>query len=89
MNFAQTTYETNLPTTAADATNATMVIQIIFGIIGFIAVLYLIFAAIKFITSQGDPAGVAQARQSIIYALLGIVVAVSAEVIVTFVIGSF
>lgn len=88
MRFA-TTYETNLPETAANTANATIIIQIVFAILGFMAVLYLIFAGIKFITSQGDPAGVAQARQSIIYALVGIAVAVSAEIIVTFVIGSF
>jgi hypothetical protein len=41
---------------------------------------------LQLVLSQGDPKSAAQARQTIIYAVIGLVVAISAEVIVTFVI---
>lgn len=80
-------YETNLPNVQASSDNVTIALQYIFALIGAFAVIYIIYAGIHFITSQGDPAGIAKARQSIIYAVIGLIVAVSAELIVTFAIG--
>lgn len=81
------TYQTNLPTVSASSDNVTIALQIIFGIIGTVAVIYLLYQAIRFTMSQGDPQAISQARQGIIFAIVGLVVALSAEVIVTFVIG--
>ncbi|MCA1807368.1 MAG: pilin [Actinobacteria bacterium] len=49
------------------------------------AVIMLIVGGIKYILSTGDPAKTTNARNTIIYALVGIVVAVFARVIVLFV----
>lgn len=79
----QTCYNTDLPTVAASSSNVKVVLQIIFGIIGTVALIYLLYSAIQFITSQGEPQGISKARQGIIYAIVGLVVALSAELIVT------
>lgn len=92
-SFAQTVKnctsgcDINLPTVSANNNTLQSVLQILFGVLGILAVIYLLYAAIEFITSQGEPQKVAKARDSIVYALIGLLVAVSAELIVTFVLG--
>jgi hypothetical protein len=63
------------------------VLKIVFGTLGAIALIIIIIAGIKFITSQGNPEALAKARNTIIYAAVGLAVAIGAFSIVTFVIG--
>ncbi len=79
----------NLPQVDAGATSPaiTNALQLVFGIIGAVAVFFIIMGGLKFITSQGDPQGIGKARKTIIYAAVGLAVALSAEAIVTFVLG--
>jgi hypothetical protein len=44
---------------------------------------------LKYITSQGDPNATATAKNTILYAAIGLVVVALAQVIVRFVIGRF
>jgi len=50
--------------------------NIIFGVLLLIALIYILFAAISFITAQGDAAKLKTAQDRILYALIGIGVAV-------------
>ncbi len=59
------------------------------AIIGIIAVVMIMVAGLKYITSQGDSAAIASAKNSIIYAVIGLVVVALAQVIVRFVIKRF
>lgn len=79
--------DTGLPHVGATSANVQNILQVVFGIIGAVAVIFMVLSGLRFITAQGDPQGVARARQSIIYAALGLAVAISAEAIVTFVLG--
>ncbi len=63
------------------------VISILSFVVGVIAVVMIIVGGIRFITSQGDGSATAAARNTIIYAVVGIVVAVMAQIIVKFVVG--
>jgi hypothetical protein len=78
---------TGLPGVEASSVNVQQIIQIVLASLAAIAVLIIVLAGLKFVTSQGDPQGVAKARQAIIFALIGLAVAVSAEAIVTFALG--
>lgn len=82
-------YCTGLPTPGASSGNLQHIIQIALGTLAAAAVLIIVIAGLKFITEQGDPQGVTKARETIIYALVGLVIVVMAEAIVTFVIGKF
>jgi O-antigen ligase len=62
------------------------ILGIVYGIVGALAVLYIVISGFRYILSDGDPQKAAQAKQGIIYALIGVVV-ISAQVITTFVIG--
>lgn len=60
-------------------------IRIALGALAAIAILIIVVAGFQFALSQGDQAKVKTARQTILYAVVGLVLAVSASVIVTFV----
>lgn len=76
-----------LPEVEANDENLQKVFQILFGIIALLTVLYIMITGLKLVAQQGDPQGISKARQGIIYASIGLVIALSAELIVTFVIG--
>lgn len=63
----------------------TRVTQLLVWVVGVVAVLIIIISGLRYITSAGDAAGVNNAKNGILYALIGLVVAVLAQVIVTFV----
>lgn len=80
---------TGLPTVGASSDNLHSLLQVVFGVLAALAVLMVTIAALNFINAQGDPAKVTKARNTIIYALVGLVLSLSAEAIVTFVLGKF
>jgi len=63
-----------------------LVIQIISVIAGIASVIMIIVGGLKYITSGGDSSSIASAKNTIIYAIIGLVVVVLAQVIVRFVI---
>lgn len=75
----------NLPNPSADSATLQNALQIIFAIIAVIAVIYIIIAGLQLITSDGDSQKVAKARQTILFAVIGLAVSLLAEVIVLFV----
>lgn len=62
-------------------------LDVVFAILGGIALIIIIVAGIRLMLSRGDPQGVAKARDTIIYAAVGLAVAVSAYTILNFVVG--
>jgi hypothetical protein len=62
-----------------------VVLQLLSAIAAVIAVIMLIVSGLKYITSQGDAAGAASARNTLVYAIVGIVIVVFAQIIVKFV----
>lgn len=61
------------------------VVNILLLGIGIVATIMLIVGGLKYVTSTGDPNKTNSARNTIIYALVGVVVAVFARAIVLFV----
>ena len=64
------------------------VLNYIFLAVGVLAVVMMIVGGIQMTTSQGDSGKVARAKQTIVYSVIGLIVAVLANAIVNFVIGS-
>ncbi len=62
-------------------------IQIVAIIVGISAVFGMVISGFRIITSGGDAGKVASARSGVIFALVGLVVAASAQVIVSFVLS--
>jgi len=61
------------------------VISILAWIIGTISVIMVIFGGFKYVTSGGDPNAISSARSTILYALIGLVIALLAQVLIHFV----
>jgi hypothetical protein len=61
------------------------IVNILLFIIGAIAVIMLIIGGIRYVTSGGDQNHVTAAKNTILYAIIGIVVAVLAFAVVNFV----
>lgn len=77
----------NIPTTDVTDVRVSTIYTLVFTVVGGVSVIVIILSGIKFITSQGDPQAVAKARNSIIYAAVGLAISVAAFSIVTFVIN--
>lgn len=61
-------------------------LSIIFAISGSVALLVIVIGGFRYILAHGDSNAVAQARNTILYAVIGLVVSLAAFSIVTFVI---
>jgi len=54
----------------------------LFGFIGFVAGVNLIFSGIKLVTSQGDPKAIASAKARFVWAVLGFLIALGVFTII-------
>jgi len=61
------------------------VVSAVIWLAGIVAVGMIIFGGVKYSTSQGDPGKVKSAKDTILYALIGLVVAILSFVIIAFV----
>ncbi len=61
------------------------IIQIFSVIVGFVAVVMIIVGGIKYITSGGDSGNVSGAKNTIIYAIIGLIIVALAQVLVHYV----
>ncbi len=66
----------------------TVVANTLIFIIGAIAVIYLIIGGLRYVTSGGDSKAVTSAKDTILYAIIGIVVAVISFALVQFVVNA-
>lgn len=84
--LAQLSIDT-LPQVNAGSSQLESILRIVFTITGALAVLFMVAGGMRYITAQGDPQQLSQAKGTIIYALVGLLVSISAVAIVTFVLG--
>jgi len=64
------------------------VVNALLGLVGIAAAIFLVYAGVKYITSQGDEEVLRTAKTQIIYALIGLVVIGLSAVIVNIVLGA-
>ena len=65
-----------------------VVINVIIGIIGLVAVVVVILGGFQYMTSSGDSTKVKKAKDTILYGIVGLVIALLAYAIVNFVLGA-
>ncbi|MCL4358018.1 pilin, partial [Patescibacteria group bacterium] len=61
------------------------VIDMLLYVGGIGAVVMVIYGGVKFTTSMGSPEATASARKTIIYSITGLIIAISASFLVTFI----
>ena len=62
-----------------------LAINLFSGVVGVVAVIMIMVAGFKYITAAGDSAKVTSAKNTLVYALIGLVVVALAQAIVKFV----
>lgn len=65
----------------------TQIINIISIIVGVIAVIMIIYGGFRYMTSGGDATKVGNAKNTILYALIGLIIVALAQIIVRFVLS--
>jgi hypothetical protein len=68
---------------------ATDIINVFSWIVGIISVIMIIYGGFRYITSAGNDSSVSAAKNTILYAIIGLVIVALAQVIVRFVINKF
>lgn len=65
-----------------------VIINVIIYVVGLLAVVMIIYGGVKYTISAGDPGKVKSAKDTIMYGIIGLVIAVLAFAIVNFVLSS-
>lgn len=73
-----------LPKSDLSSTSLQSAWRIALGLAGAIAVLIIVLAAFKYVVSVGDPQTANKAKNAIIYAIIGLIVALTAFGIISF-----
>lgn len=63
------------------------IINILLRVAAMIAVFYIIYGGIKFMTSQGNPEEINKAKSTILSAVIGLIICVIADVSISFIAG--
>ena len=74
-----------LPQTTANQSTLEEFLGVAIAIIAAISLLVIVIGGVRYIMSRGDPQATARAKNTIIYAVVGLVVAMTAQAIVSFV----
>jgi len=64
------------------------IINVILYIVGILAVAFIIYGGVKYATSAGDTAKVTSAKNTLMYAVIGLIIAILAFAIVNFVVDN-
>ncbi len=68
--------------------NLTTILNAIVGILGLVAVVVIIIGGVTYMTSSGDASKVKKAKDTILYGIIGLIVAALAFAVVNFVISN-
>ena len=74
-----------LPQIVSSSSVLTDVLSIIFGVIGAVCVIMVVIGGFKYVTSRGEPQQTASAKNTILYAVIGMTVAFLAVAITNFI----
>ena len=77
-----------LPKPPADSTELAKIMSVVFAIAGSLALLMLAIGGYRYIISRGDPSATAQAKNTILYSIIGLVVVMVAASVVAFVVSA-
>lgn len=80
--------ELGIPQVDASNDKLQTILLFVFGLLAAISFLMIVFGGFRYVISIGDPSKIATARKTITYAIVGLIIALSAMAIVAFVIGN-
>lgn len=79
--------DAGIPEITLTQTNVTSVANAVFWIVGIVAVLFIIIGGISYALSAGDPGKISKAKDTVLYAIIGLVVVLVSFLVIQFVLG--
>lgn len=73
-----------LPQATLDQSTVKTILQFVFGIASAVALLIIVIASFKYTISRGDSNAIKNAKETIIYAIVGLILTISAYAITQF-----
>lgn len=86
INDAAGSNQTTSPETTLNST-VTHVVSVLTVVVGVIAVIMIIIAGLRYTASAGNPEAAKEAKNTILYAVIGLVIVAMAQIIVHFVLN--
>lgn len=86
--FALGASDLGLPNVTPTNSTIETVLRFFFGLAGALAVLFIAIGGFKYTTSGGEPSSLKQAKETIIYAIIGLVTTILAQVIIGIVVSA-
>ncbi len=81
-------FNDGLPHVNASDNELKTILNIVIGIVTAISILFVVIGGLRYVLSAGDSEAASKARSTIIYAAVGLIIAITAEGIVTFVLSN-
>lgn len=85
--LAQTIEIPGIPKVALDNAVIPTALTLTFTVIGGLSVLFIIIGAIRYAASNGEQKEISQAKNTILFAVIGLIVSLSAVALIQFVLG--
>ncbi len=85
--LAQLSNKLEIPKTAPSQDTVGTILNIVFTIATLLSLLFIVIGAFKYVISAGDPSSTASAKNTVLYAVIGLVVTLSAFTILNFVLS--
>ena len=80
--------EGTLPDTKADDATIENVLSTIFGALALISIVFITIGGLRYVISEGNEQKVQQAKETVLYAIIGLVISLVAFSVVRFVLGN-
>jgi hypothetical protein len=71
------------------ATRIKTIVNVLLYVLGAIAVIMIVVGGIRYVVSAGESSQISAAKNTILYAIVGLIIAILAYAIVNFVLGAF
>ncbi len=82
--LCRTAADCGLPNVAFTSSTLGQIISLLYKVLAACSILFLMFGAFKYAASGGDSAGIKNAKETILYAVFGLIISLLAFVAVTY-----
>jgi hypothetical protein len=87
-NYVNSIAECNIKEDNSLMPTINTIINVVLGVLGIVAVVIIVLGGVQYTTSAGDPGKVKKAKDTILYGIIGLIIALLAFAIVNFVLSS-
>jgi hypothetical protein len=87
--FAAVQAPTSIPQVKIDNTLVSNIFSLVLALAGAVAVAFIVWGGIQYVISQGESSKITQAKNTLLYSIVGLVIVMFSFAILNFVLGKF